>query len=221
MNSHKFRLMAIFALINLFALSLLGIAYLNGWIELLLERDKTPISLSIAALHAFGLLLCFGRARRLNRAFDDIESNQGPALTRYIKVAQVSASNATEGMKLILGRKLGWIKAILTILPTMGLLGTVVGIAMALDGSVVEPGADITEVVRRQYSTMTAGLSVAFYTTIVGVITMLWLFINLKLLEFESMRLMEKVLEASHADLLKNKSDQCKLPDPEAKREEQ
>lgn len=198
MSSGKFRVMAVFALINLFGFSLLGIAYLNGWVELVIERDKTPISLSIAAVHVLGMALCFMRARQLNRAFDDLASDQGEAFKRYIRVAKVNASNATVGMEVILGRKLTWIKAILTILPTLGLLGTVVGIAMALDGSGVEAGADMTEVVREQYTTMTAGLSVAFFTTIVGVVFMLWTFINVKLLEIESMRLMEGVLEKSH-----------------------
>ena len=211
MNRKDSWLMTTFWLINLFLLSLLGVAYLNGWVDLVLERDKTPISLTIVSLHGVGLVLCYLRARRLNKAFKLMAENKSVVLRRYVAIAQVNASNATEGMKVMLGRKLIWIKTIITILPTLGLLGTVVGIAMALEGSQATDGADIADLVKEQYGTMTTGLSVAFYTTIVGVVFMLWQFVNIKLLENRSMRLMERVLEESHVGILK--SEGCSLED--------
>lgn len=203
----RLRLWATFLVVNISGLALLWLAHLRGWITLIIERDSSNISLIIVGMFALGLALCFSRIRTLNGAFDDITNDAGSKVSEYRRMAAVSASNATELLKIVLGRKLMWINAILVVLPTLGLLGTVVGITMGLEASVVANAGSIAEVVEELFFQVIAGLGVAFYTTIVGMVFMLWLFINAKMLEIESMRLMEGILEAAHADTLTDDTD--------------
>lgn len=197
-SSGKLKLWALFVIFNTFGFGLLGIAVLKGWVAMVLERDTSRISIVIVGLFLIGLVLCYNRIRQLNRAFDDLAARRGERLGTYLQIAKVSSSNATEALKVALGRKLMWINSLLFVLPALGLVGTVVGITMGLEGSLISNSGGIAEVVEQLFFQVIGGLGVAFYTTIVGMLFMLWMFWNLKLLEIESMRLLEEILEAAH-----------------------
>jgi len=203
MNYGKLRLWALYVIFNMVGFGFLGLAFMNGWVGLVIKRDVSRISIVIAGLFVFGLVLCFVRIIQLNRAFDDLAAERGEWLSRYRKIAQTSTSNATEALKVVLGRKLMAINALLFVLPALGLLGTVVGITMGLEGNLIENAGAISEVVEELFFQIISGLSVAFYTTIVGMVFMLWTYPNLKILEMESMRLMEHILVAGLDDSLK------------------
>lgn len=202
MNSGKLRLWALFLVINITGFGALALAFIKGWVSLVLERDTSGISATIFVLFLFGLVLCYFRVRALNANFDDLANNRGERLMKYRQVARISQSNATEALKLVLGRKLMWVNTILYHLPALGLLGTVLGIAMGLEGSVMQNAESIADVVDKVFFQIVAGLSIAFYTTIVGVVFMIWLGVNVKLLEIESVRFIHEMLEASHDDTL-------------------
>lgn len=205
----RLRLWAMFFVINLSGIAMLWLAHMRGWVNMVIERDVSNISLAIAAVFAFGLMLCFSRIRGLNKAFDEIDKDDGTEVSEYRQMAARSASNATELLKVILGRKLMWINALLVVLPTLGLLGTVVGITMGLESSVVANAGSISEVVEELFFQVIQGLSVAFYTTIVGMVFMLWLFVNAKMLEIESMRLMEGILDSALRGSSCDNCDDC------------
>src|SRR5688500_881430 len=98
MDSGKLRLWALFLVINLTGFGALTLAFLKGWVNLVIERDTSGISVLIFVLFLVGLVLCYFRVRAMNRNFDDLANNRGDRLTKYRKIARISASNATEAL---------------------------------------------------------------------------------------------------------------------------
>lgn len=66
------------------------------------------------------------------------------------------------------------------VLVMLGLIGTVLGFIIALDGIRAESAANFAEVTR-MVAAMVDGMSVAFYTTLEGAILNLWLGLNCRL----------------------------------------
>ncbi len=75
-DSHKHLLLYRFALFNIVAAAFLGVAYVHGFVHMVLAADRTLISVAIFAVFVAGLAICnvliFGVSRELNkvRRFD-------------------------------------------------------------------------------------------------------------------------------------------------------
>lgn len=201
MNTGKLRVWALYFVINMAGFGLLALSWLKGLVELVIVRDTSYICIMIFALFLVGLVLAYLRIRGVNRMFDDIAGNTGEWLAKYRAVDAKDSGKALEGLRVMLGRKLMWLNTVLFHLPALGLLGTVVGIAMSIEGSVYTNADNIAQVVDKVFFQIMNGLSVAFYTTIVGMLFMIWLGINTKLIEVESMRLIEEVLHSDAPDV--------------------
>ncbi|MCB0352841.1 MAG: MotA/TolQ/ExbB proton channel family protein [Bdellovibrionales bacterium] len=192
----RLRTWSLFLLINFAGIALLALAYMKGWVNLVIERDATRITLVIPVLFFGGLFLCVSRIFSLNRAFNHLAKREGRWIERYRQIAAKSISNASELLQVSLFRKLMWLRYLQRLFPILGMVGTVMGFMIATDGSKLEGIAENQAMGMQLVVQMIQGIGIALTTTLVGMIFMVWMSVNLRLLETESMRLTEQVLEA-------------------------
>jgi biopolymer transport protein ExbB/TolQ len=211
----KLRVWSAFVLINVLGMGLMALAYLKGWVQLIAERDVTFISLIIPAAFVVGLLMCYLRIVALNRAFDDLAKRRGMWLQRFRRIAEISTTNASELLKVVLFRKLMWAKALLWLFPVLGLVGTVAGTMIAFEGTMFEGLDDIQAIGQKLVVQMIGGIGIALYTTLVGMIFMIWMYFNIRLLEVESMKLLEQILEAGAVDMIESQDAEADADAPE------
>lgn len=165
-------------IVNLLGVALLAFAWHKGWITALIEGDSTGISYVIAALFAVGMLSVFWRARKVS-AILNITKAPGGFSPRAINRAKFTARQSH-------------IAAIASWLGLLGLIGTVVGIGIALND--VDPDAMSTAAdMKRVIGTLIQGIRVALYTTIVGSVLGLWLGINYQILRTATVSALEDI----------------------------
>ena len=205
MHAGKLRVWSLFILINLAGFSLLIVAFLQGWAQKVVENDVSYITSIVPASFMVAMFMRYLRIRALNRAFDDLAAHRGQWIQRFRKIAQSSTTNAAELIKISLFRKLMWLKAFLWLFPVLGLLGTVIGTMVAFEASMFDGVDDLMEIGMKLVVQMVSGIGIALNTTLVGMIFMIWIFFNIRLLESESARLLEQILEAGAVDNLAEK----------------
>ena len=117
-----------FLVLNISGFALLFAAWLQGWISQLISGDGTRISAGIAVVFLGGLGLTALRALRIDRAV-----SAGSAAPLGYGLTSI------EAVRIRLGEELGTVRNIANALVFLGLIGTVVGIVIAL--SAVDPDA--------------------------------------------------------------------------------
>ena len=71
---YRYLLVVRFALINAIALGLLGAAYLQGWLDAVLNAHLVELSLIIFLVFLYGLVLCSVRILSYGKELNDIKS---------------------------------------------------------------------------------------------------------------------------------------------------
>jgi hypothetical protein len=159
-----------FLVLNIAGFALLLAAWLQGWIAALIEGDGTRISAGIALVFLAGLCLAGIRAARIDRAL----AAGSPSPFGY----GVTSINA---VRIRLGEELGAVRNIANALVFLGLIGTVVGIVIAL--SAVDPQAVSDPAkVAPMVAELVDGMGVALTKTLVGAVLHLWLSMNYRLI---------------------------------------
>lgn len=150
--------------LNATAIPVLFWGWSTGAIQRTVLTDTTYICHLIVALFLVGLISLFIRAAKISKILDLIKSGRVPALSDD-KIRAKAAH----------------IDDISAYLVRLGLIGTIVGFAMALDvkdfGG-IGTAAGAMELIK----TFLAGMTIAVNTTIVGAILSLWLDINARFL---------------------------------------
>lgn len=141
------------AVINICAAAAVVYAWQLGLVQMVYAADTSYICYAITALFAVGLLSVFQRALKVSRLLNAIKADEHP----FISAAKFVAKG-------------DFIADIAQWLAVLGLTGTIVGFIAALhdiniDAS--EPKALIEQLI--------GGMSIAFFTTLLGGITGLWL----------------------------------------------
>lgn len=134
-----------------------------GYVKTLFTTDSTNISYGIAALFVVGLISTFNRALKVSAAINEWKT---------IGFAQDDAIFEARAKAAKMDIKNAHIKAIASWLTGLGLLGTIIGFRIALDGSAMEDSAMVRE-----------GMYAAIGTTIVGLVLSLWTLGNLQMLD--------------------------------------
>jgi hypothetical protein len=151
-------------------------AYQQGYISELFTTDTTNISYAILALFVVGLVSTFNRAWKVSAAINEwkaiafIDSDAPAARLRASKL-DVKNSHIADIAK--------W-------LAYLGLLGTIIGLKMAINGSALDNTAAIQ-----------TGLAVAVNTTIAGAILCFWTWVNLRMLDTATHSFMADVENAA------------------------
>ena len=154
---------------NLFGLVALTFFYLEGWLTKIVYADVSYLSIVIFGFFFVNLILSCYKAHKLSQLFKKID---------FLKTHYKNASNEKlESFKLKLNAGVSAIFVNANISATLGLLGTVIGILLAINS--IEPGAlSSPETGGQAIEGMMAGAGVAFYTTLVGGVSYLWLLVN-------------------------------------------
>ncbi|MEM9439214.1 MAG: MotA/TolQ/ExbB proton channel family protein [Pseudomonadota bacterium] len=199
--AHRYLLVMRFAVVNLVGLALLGAAWMQGWLAVVLQGDATRLVLLIGAVFVAGLFLCGLKVQQVSAELDRIRApNDFPnaRVSRYLAAVTgrdgQSRTLAASALKLKLAGRIAVVRHIAGSLVFLGLIGTVIGFMIALSGVNPEDAADISAI-GPMVSTLISGMSVALSTTLVGAVLNIWLMVNYRLLESGTLRLLTAIVE--------------------------
>lgn len=185
-----------FVLLNLGGFALLNLAYQNGYVTEAYEGDKTWISTSIVSLFLVGISMLAYRLVETSRMLNSLwaKTPNRKATEFLLIMGRRSEMKTLEIVRAKLVSRVAPIAYISYVLVTLGFLGTVWGLKEALGGvnpSEVGESASIAPMVAQ----LIAGMKIAVYTTVVGIIFAIWLGFNVKLLQGGQTRFYTKLLE--------------------------
>jgi hypothetical protein len=198
---HRYLLVMRFALLNITMLSLLGMAWLQGWVPALFAHDTTHIVKVIVAAFAAGLAQAAVRVWKLSQELNEIKERRFSPNSRAGRyLADVKTMDGTgratmaASLKLKLASRLQSLRYIAGTLILLGLIGTVVGFIIALSG--VNP-ATVSDVnaIGPMVSMLLTGMAVALHTTLVGSLLNIWLTLNCRLVETGTVHYLTSLVE--------------------------
>lgn len=199
----KFLLFYRWLCINVFGFALLTAAHLNGWIQLVIDTDPTYISELIILAFLWGLYLCGRKAWKTSKELNYIQTGEVEKSRRWKDFMELKASRKksqhyalVESLKMRIFSKIYLVRWIAHSLVFLGLIGTVVGFIIALSGIDASVVSDVNSV-GPMISTMIQGMSIAFYTTLVGAVFHVWLMVNYNILAMGTSDLVSRILEAN------------------------
>lgn len=201
----EFLLILRFALFNLCAVAVLGVAWVNGLVTKVFVADTTQIVVLIAAVFAGGLGLCGRRVWQTSVELNAARSGFPKRETRVAAYLEQTAacdgqgrSNLAAALKLKLATRIAPVRHIANGLVLLGLIGTVIGFIIALSGVDPDLVSDIGAV-GPMVSTLIEGMAVALYTTLTGAVLSIWLMVNYRLLETGVVNLLTQIVERGEA----------------------
>ena len=199
--AHRYLLLLRFLLVNLAGTAFLAVAWLQGWIGLLLAADRTRLVSAIGLLFLLGLVWCTQRVLVVSRELNALESGAlDPASRVGTYLRDVAGRDAgTRGnlaaiLKLKLFARIAPVRHLANSLVLLGLVGTVLGFIIALSGVDPQLASDVSAV-GPMISTLIDGMSVALHTTLVGALLNIWLMVAYRILEGGTVRLFTKTVE--------------------------
>ena len=200
-----FLLILRFALFNLCAVAVLGVAWVNGLVTKVFVADTTQIVVLIAAVFAGGLGFCARRVWQTSVELNAVRSGfpkRGTRVAAYLEQTAAcdgqGRSNLAAALKLKLATRIAPVRHIANGLVLLGLIGTVIGFIIALSGVDPDLVSDIGAV-GPMVSTLIEGMAVALYTTLTGAVLSIWLMVNYRLLETGVVNLLTQIVERGEA----------------------
>lgn len=184
----RYLLLLRFALFNLAAFALLGMAWTQGWITQVVLADQTGLSIAILAVFIVGLALCTAKVWRISSELNclrDATACRGSWATSYLREIRGRSAGSraimASGLRAKVFVRIAVVRNIANSLVLLGLIGTVLGFIIALSGVDAQSASDVTAI-SPMVSRLLSGMSVALYTTLVGAVLNLWLTVNYQLL---------------------------------------
>lgn len=200
-DPYRYLLALRFALVNVLAFGLLGVAYSQGLVEKVIASDQTFLCVLIFGVFCIGLALCgwkvWQTSRDLNsvRRFDPLSASRATEYLIQLRGRDGSSrSLIAAAMRMKLSHRITVIRHIANSLVLLGLIGTVVGFIIALSGVDPEQAADV-KAVAPMISTLIEGMSTALYTTLVGAVLNVWLMANHQILAGGTVKLITGLVE--------------------------
>ncbi|MFQ5958699.1 MAG: MotA/TolQ/ExbB proton channel family protein [Alphaproteobacteria bacterium] len=198
---HDYLLLLRFAVANLVGMSLLGAAYVQGLVDIVIASDMTNISLAIFFVFLGGLAICAKKVRYTSREINMIKAIRRPESSRVARyLAEIEGRNAdsraisASSLRLKLTSRIAAIRHIANSLVFLGLIGTVVGFIIALSGVQPNAAAD-PSAIGPMVTTLIEGMSVALYTTLVGAVFNVWLMVNYHILATGTVNLVTAIVD--------------------------
>ncbi len=198
---HRHVLLLRFALVNLVAFGLLGVVYLEGWLDGALEGHTGWLSLGIFVTFLFGLIACTRRIWHANRELETIyagDPRSSPRASAYLDAVRERDPQgrfiSANLLRLRLRNEIALVRQVANTLVFLGLVGTVVGFIVALSG--VSPDVAVSvDGVGSMVATLVSGMSIALYTTLIGSVLHVWLMVDYRILSTGAARLFDAVVE--------------------------
>lgn len=160
---------------NFCGFALVAWAAMLGYVQRVYANDISHISYVITALFIVGLGSTALQAWRVNREIDA----GNVSLTRHMDMMMHTVKRKATAASLPIGS--AHLSDIKEWLFTLGLIGSVVGFVIALDG-IGSASLSTAEDTQKVAAQLLAGMSVAFYSTLAGSVLGLWTSINLRML---------------------------------------
>ena len=200
-NPHHYLLLLRFAVVNLVAFALLGVAHVHGFLELIAAADQTRLVFVIFLAFLGGLVICAYKVMQTSRELNQVKefnpmvpSRAAAYLAQIRGRSDEGRSLAASGLKLKLAHRIGVVRHVANSLVFMGLIGTVIGFIIALSGVDPSSVADV-EAISPMVANLIEGISVALYTTLVGAVLHLWLMVNYRILANGTVNLITELVE--------------------------
>jgi len=202
---HRYLLIVRFALINTVAAAFLVAAWLQGWLDGIINEQLWELSALIFIVFLYGLAICAHRVWRHSAELNgvkagapDPESWAGRYLADVDGATTESRQMLADGFRLKITNRVAIVRHIANALVFLGLIGTVIGFIIALSG--VDPeSAGKAENVAAMVATLISGMSVALYTTLIGAILYTWLTISYRILVTGAVDLITATVELGEA----------------------
>lgn len=198
---HEYLLLLRFAVANLVGISLLGVAYVQGLVDMVIAADTTNISVAIFFVFLGGLVVCTRKVQFTSRELNLVKAIRRPESSRVARYfADIEGRNAdsraiiASSLRLKLTSRIAVIRHTSNSLVFLGLIGTVVGFIIALSGVQPNTAAD-PSAIGPMVTTLIEGMSVALYTTLVGAVLNIWLMVNYHVLATGTVNLVTAIVE--------------------------
>ncbi len=199
--SYRYLLMLRFALINLIGFALLGAAYVQGLLEMVLAADRTYLSVLIFVVFLGGTAVCARKiwqtSRELNyvRAFDPLSASRAAEYIAQLRGRSGDSRGIlASSLRLKLTQRIAVVRHVAGSLVILGLIGTVIGFIIALSGVQPDQASDF-KAITPMISTLISGMSTALYTTLVGSVLNVWLMTNYHVLAGGTVKLITALFE--------------------------
>jgi len=198
---YDFLLVLRFAVANLVGFALLGVAFIEGWIDRVITADGTHLSVAIFIVFLGGLAISARKIYDTSREINHAKAIRRPRWSRAaLYLAEVegrdagSRALAASALRLKLASRIAIVRQTANSLVLMGLVGTVVGFIIALSGVKPDSAGD-PSTIGPMVATLIGGMSVALYTTLVGSVLNIWLMVNHHILATGTVKLITAIVE--------------------------
>lgn len=198
---HRYLLLMRFMLVNIVAVALGSAAWAQGWLAGLSDPLTSKLSLGIAIVFAYGLIVCGLKIWQTSTAINDLKEGGKTAAARIVQFVSDKKLSSTESRNIQLGtlrlkmsHDIQVVRNVANLLVFLGLIGTVIGFIISLSG--VEPqSVSQSERVAGMVATLIQGMSIALYTTLLGAVLNVWLNINYRILSTGTVSLYSRIVE--------------------------
>ena len=201
-DPHRSLLLLRFILLNLFAFALLGVAWSQGYVQMVIDADKTYLSVVIFSVFMIGLVICTQKIWQTSSEIDALNSAQGLHAGRIKHLVAAinnhnaeSRANLSGSMRMRVAHRISVVRHLANTLVLLGLIGTVLGFIIALSGVDPDTAADVNSIAP-MVSMLIKGMSTALYTTLIGSILNVWLMANYQILAGGTVQLISSLQEA-------------------------
>lgn len=199
--NYRYLLLVRFILINIVSISLLLVAYFQGWMNAMFADSTREFVLIIFAVFVYGFAICAVKIWQTGSELDAIKSGHPAPNSRAGKFLATIYNNDRESrsigatvLRTKLTNRIAIVRHIANALVLLGLIGTVVGFIIAL--SSVDPSASSdSDTIAPTIARLINGMSVALYTTLVGSVLHIWLSINHRILTTGTVNLYSAIVE--------------------------
>ena len=198
---YRYLLIFRFALLNAACFGVLGAAWLQGWLDSMLESSAWLMCLGIFATFLVGFAICALKVVRTSLELNQVRdgrpvpgSRAAGHLDRYPGGNADDRRIAADLLRFRMANHVSIVGHIANTLVFLGLIGTVIGFIVAL--SSVEPG--VTGNVRQiapMVASLIDGMGIALYTTLVGAVLHVWLIVNHRMLATGTLHLYNAIVE--------------------------
>lgn len=187
--------------LNITGAAILLTFHLQGMVVPVFLADSSYICHVIAVLFVYGMVLCGWRVWKTSKELNHVRNGDGGKIADFAALSRgADRESVKEAFEIKLMARIGFVRYISSSLVMLGLLGTVIGFIMVLTQIPANAVGDASQV-GKLVSTLTSGMGVALYTTLVGAVTNLWLNANYTILRTGVINLIAAILEAPLADM--------------------
>ena len=198
---YRYLLIFRFVLLNAACFGVLGAAWLQGWLDAMLESSARLMCLGIFATFLIGLATCALKVVRTSLDLNEVRDGRpAPGSRAAGDLARFERGNgsdprvAADLLRFRMASHIAIVGHIANMLVFLGLIGTVIGFIVALSSIDPEVTGNIKQVAP-MVSSLIDGMGIALYTTLVGAVLHIWLIVNHRMLATGTLHLYNALVE--------------------------